>query len=100
MSKKPASKSIVANFAFSAADDGASTPPPVQPFARKYSRSLLTQLTSISIAIPHPQEGRFAIVTDVGSGMRWTRGALLTRAHPCGRRSRVVLTPQWLASSW
>jgi ParB family chromosome partitioning protein len=34
VSKRPASKSIVANFAFSAADDGASTPPPVQPFAR------------------------------------------------------------------
>jgi hypothetical protein len=24
-------------------------------------------------AIPSPQEGRFAVVTDVGSGMRWTR---------------------------
>jgi len=24
-------------------------------------------------AVPLPQEGRFAIVTDVGSGMRWTR---------------------------
>ena len=24
-------------------------------------------------AIPFPQEGRFAVVTDVGSGMRWTR---------------------------
>jgi hypothetical protein len=23
--------------------------------------------------VPLPQEGRFAIVTDVGSGMRWTR---------------------------
>jgi hypothetical protein len=27
-------------------------------------------------------------------GMRWTRTALLTRAHVCGRRSRVVLTPR------
>src|ERR1700742_882351 len=27
-------------------------------------------------------------------GMRWTRAALLTRAHTCGRRSRVVLTPR------
>ena len=26
--------------------------------------------------------------------MRWTRAALLTRALPCGRRSRVVLTPR------
>ena len=24
-------------------------------------------------AILHPQEGRFAIVTNVGCGMRWTR---------------------------
>jgi hypothetical protein len=29
---------------------------------------------------PAPQEGRFAIVTDVGCGMRWTRMVLLTRA--------------------
>src|ERR1700724_4921355 len=26
--------------------------------------------------------------------MRWTQVALLTRAHACGRRSRVVLTPR------
>jgi hypothetical protein len=32
--------------------------------------------------------------------MRWTRVALLTRAHPCGRRSRVVLTPRrWCQAS-
>jgi|HubBroStandDraft_6_1064221.scaffolds.fasta_scaffold116366_1 hypothetical protein len=24
-------------------------------------------------AVPLPQEGRFAVVTDVGSGMRWTQ---------------------------
>jgi hypothetical protein len=24
-------------------------------------------------AVPFPQEGRFAVVTDVGSGMRWTQ---------------------------
>jgi hypothetical protein len=23
-------------------------------------------------AVPHPQEGRFAIVTNVGCGMQWT----------------------------
>jgi hypothetical protein len=66
----------------------------VQPPSQKYSGSLLTQITSTSIAIPHPQEGRIAIVTDVGRGMRWTQAALLTRAHSCGRRSRVVLTPR------
>src|SRR5258708_35864754 len=31
-------------------------------------------------AIPPHTEGRFAIVTDVGCGMRWTRRVLLTRA--------------------
>ena len=45
---------------------------PVQPPEQKYSSSLLTQITSTSIAIPPSQEGRIAIVTDVGRGMRWT----------------------------
>jgi hypothetical protein len=53
-----------------------------------------TQITCISFAVPAHTKGRFAIVTDVGQGMRWTRVARLTRAHPCGRRSRVVLTPR------
>src|ERR1700735_5495886 len=51
----------------------------------------------------HPgptRQGRFAIVTNVGQGMRWTRAALLTRALICGRRSRVVLTPRrWRQAS-
>ena len=42
---------------------------------------------------PH-LEGRIAIVTDVGYGMRWTQTARLTSALPRGRRSRVVLTPR------
>jgi hypothetical protein len=29
----------------------------------------------MTIRIPPHREGRFAIVTDVGGGMRWTRGA-------------------------
>ena len=33
----------------------------------------LTQIISLSLAVPSPYEGRFAIVTDVGGGMRWTR---------------------------
>ncbi len=45
--------------------------------------------------IPPSHEGRFAIVTDVESGMRWTQASLLTRARICrGRPSRVVLTPR------
>src|SRR5450432_1077989 len=34
------------------------------------------------IAVPLPHEGRFAVVTDVGSGMRWTR----QRQAPSWRR--------------
>jgi hypothetical protein len=66
----------------------------VQPLLQKYFHSLLTQITCLSFAIPAHTEGRFAIVKDVGHGMRWTQAAHLTRALPCGRRSRVVLTPR------
>ena len=45
----------------------------VQPLFQKFFRFLLTQITCISLAIPAHTEGRFAIVTDVGHGMRWTR---------------------------
>jgi hypothetical protein len=47
-------------------------------------------------ASAHPasdKEGRFAIVTDVGSGMRWTR-RVVRRTTYRGRRNRVVLAPQ------
>jgi hypothetical protein len=40
---------------------------------QKYFCFQLTQITSKTLAILFPQEGRFAVVTDVGSGMRWTR---------------------------
>ena len=66
----------------------------VQPHFQKYSHSLPAQITCISPAIPSRTEGRFAIVTDVGHGMRWTWAAHLTRALIRGRRSRVVLTPR------
>jgi hypothetical protein len=45
---------------------------PVHPRAQKYSASRLTQIKLTVSAVPHSQEGRFAIVTDVGRGMRWT----------------------------
>jgi hypothetical protein len=45
----------------------------VQYAAQKYSASPLPQITRKTPAILHPQEGRIAIVTDVGRGMRWTR---------------------------
>jgi hypothetical protein len=44
--------------------------------------------------VPSLIEGRFAIVTDVGSGMRWTRQCRQTSGAECGRRSRVVLMPR------
>src|ERR1700742_5265304 len=46
------------------------------------------------------REGRFAIVTNVGRGMRWTRAALLTRA-PVLRTAKAggpdgpALAPRW-----
>jgi hypothetical protein len=49
---------------------------------------------------PSPHEGAFRDRHERRVGMRWTRVALLTRAHPCGRRSRVVLTPRrWRQAS-
>jgi hypothetical protein len=86
----------------------------VQPHLQKYFRSRLNQIKTISLAVLSHTEGRIAIVTDVGSGMRWTRqrrardglqGGLpiigacerlngaLTNDAIRGRRSRVVLAP-------
>jgi hypothetical protein len=67
----------------------------------------------LKLSPSRPTEGRFAIVTNVGSGMRWTRqrwarkvmagrvdeacersNGALTDGADCGRRSRVVLTPR------
>ena len=45
-------------------------------------------------AVPFPQEGRFAVVTDVGSGMRWTQRRRKTGGARSGRRRRVVLMPR------
>jgi hypothetical protein len=45
----------------------------VQSSLQKYSASRLPQITPTTPAIPHPLEGRIAIVTDVGRGRRWTR---------------------------
>src|SRR6516165_8614466 len=45
----------------------------VQSSRQKYFASRLPQISGYLPFIPHPQEGRFAVVTDVGSGMQWTR---------------------------
>ena len=67
---------------------------PVQSFAEKYFPSRLPRNTSMIPRVPPLQEGRFAIVTDVGCGMRWTRACRKTNGTFRGRRSRVVLTPR------
>jgi hypothetical protein len=46
----------------------------VQSFAQKYCFSLFWKIVIVSPR-PGPQEGRFAIVTSVGRGMRWTLAA-------------------------
>ena len=51
--------------------------------------------------VPHPSEGRIAIVTDVGCGMRWTLWLRATSAAQGGRQSRVVPTPRrWCQVLW
>jgi hypothetical protein len=50
----------------------------VQSHLQKYFRSRLTQITFTTPAVSFPEEGRIAIVTDVGNGMRWTGTARLT----------------------
>jgi hypothetical protein len=52
--------------------DGQITRFPVHTPLQKYSASPPTQIISRTPAIPFPQEGRFAVVTDAGCGMRWT----------------------------
>jgi len=47
-----------------------------------------------------PEEGRIAIVTDVGHGMRWTRAALLTRALTSRTEKSCGPDAPTLASSW
>jgi hypothetical protein len=44
----------------------------VQSPSQKFSVSRLTQIKTITVPF-RPTEGRFAIVTNVGHGMRWTR---------------------------
>src|SRR5450432_3998094 len=51
--------------------DGQISASPVQPPSQKYFCFQLTQITSLSAAIPAHTRGRFAIVTDVGLGVRW-----------------------------
>ena len=45
----------------------------VQPHPEKYSAFAVGQISATSSPVSRPQEGRIAIVTDVGRRMRWTR---------------------------
>jgi hypothetical protein len=67
---------------------------PVVLICRRQHALRHTPDTSHIDAVPPPHEGRFAIVTNVGSGMRWTRQHQLTSDVAGVRRSRVVLTPR------
>jgi len=46
----------------------------VQPWPRKYFYLRKSEIVYLFLR-PAPHEGRFAIVTDVGGRMRWTRAA-------------------------
>jgi hypothetical protein len=60
--------------------DGQISDLPVQPLSQKYFASRFDQISFLICPIPSHTEGRFAIVTDVGGGMRWTLTMLLTTA--------------------
>jgi hypothetical protein len=45
---------------------------PVQPLTQKYSYFHLSEIM-LYFVHPVPPRGRFAVVTDVGCGMRWAR---------------------------
>jgi hypothetical protein len=66
----------------------------VQTDSEKFPAFAVGQISASTPAIPASLEGRIAIVTDVGHGMRWTRQRQKTNDVACGRRSRVVLTPR------
>jgi hypothetical protein len=51
---------------------------PVQSHLKKYSDSILTQITSITLAVPSHLRG-VSRSSRTRGGMRWTRAALLTR---------------------
>jgi hypothetical protein len=42
------------------------------PFAKNISLRRWVEAALVIPIVPHPHEGRFAIVTNVGRGMRWT----------------------------
>src|ERR1700690_4464192 len=72
----------------------------VQSSSQKYSGSLLTQITCISLAIPAHTQGAFRDRHGRRVGMRWTRAALLTRALTSRTAKSCGPDAPTLASSW
>jgi hypothetical protein len=62
-----------------------------RPLAPKISFAPSGKSVALFRASRAHQEGRFAIVTDVGRGMRWMREAPQDERRKRGRRNRVVL---------
>src|ERR1700733_8137126 len=77
----------------------------VQSPLQKYFRSLLTQITCISLAIPAQYRGAFRDRHERRVGMRWTRAALLTRAlflrtaKSCGPDAPTLASSSWEAKA-
>jgi hypothetical protein len=69
-------------------------PKRVQPLSQKYSAFAAGQINSRTPAVSRPLRGAYRDRHERRCGMRWTRAAPKARARPCGRRSRVVLTPR------
>src|SRR6204780_5502278 len=72
----------------------------VQSSSQKYSGSLLTQITCISLAIPAHTQGAFRDRHGRRVGMRWTWVALLTRALTSRTAKSCGPDAPTLASSW
>jgi hypothetical protein len=68
------------------------------PFAKIFCFSEFNKCAIFYPSCP-TREGRFAIVTNVGKGMRWTRAASRRLRSHADWQNRVVLTPQMLVSS-
>src|SRR5262249_25543537 len=71
-----------------------STSPPRKKYLPFFRKSWLTP------AIPRPLGGRLAIVTDVGSEMRWTRWARKTNAPVADGEAVQSRSPDTLPRRW
>jgi hypothetical protein len=96
-----ASRRVQGNFSCAACakqPGGQITQHRVQPSNKKYFCLRLTQITCVLSPSRALEEGRIAIVTDVGAGCGGRKDAI-DEQRLSGRQSRVVLTPRWQVSS-